>query len=131
MIRKAVIVVLLLGAALTARFWVNMRTIFRASPYIADIVSFGVPGLSNVSLTDDLWLPKVDTSVNPARLIVPFWMVVAGLLAYPAHTLIHGSLRYLRRWRRRKRGECANCGYNLTGNVTGVCSECGVRIKSP
>lgn len=23
---------------------------------------------------------------------------------------------------------CGNCDYNLTGNVTGVCSECGWRI---
>ena len=36
-----------------------------------------------------------------------------------------------RRWRRRKRGECAECGYNLTGNVTGVCSECGAEVEKP
>jgi len=23
-------------------------------------------------------------------------------------------------------GHCQNCGYNLTGNVSGVCPECGV-----
>ena len=43
--------------------------------------------------------------------------------AYPAIVFIRGPLL---RWRRRKRGECLNCGYNLTGNVTGICSECGV-----
>src|SRR5262245_62115092 len=26
---------------------------------------------------------------------------------------------------RARPGHCANCGYNLTGNVTGRCSECG------
>jgi len=26
---------------------------------------------------------------------------------------------------------CAACGYNLTGNTTGVCSECGLVIPSP
>lgn len=25
-------------------------------------------------------------------------------------------------------GHCRKCGYNLTGNVSGVCSECGTRI---
>jgi hypothetical protein len=25
-------------------------------------------------------------------------------------------------------GHCRNCGYNLTGNVSGVCPECGERI---
>lgn len=26
------------------------------------------------------------------------------------------------------RGECLNCGYDLTGNVSGTCPECG-RVK--
>ena len=26
-------------------------------------------------------------------------------------------------------GCCANCGYNLTGNVSGVCPECGLSIS--
>ena len=26
---------------------------------------------------------------------------------------------------------CANCGYNLTGNVSGVCPECGTEIPKP
>jgi len=26
--------------------------------------------------------------------------------------------------------ECENCGYNLTGNVSGVCPECGTKISS-
>ncbi len=30
--------------------------------------------------------------------------------------------------RRRERGACVKCGYNLTGNVSGVCPECGERI---
>ena len=25
---------------------------------------------------------------------------------------------------------CDRCGYNLTGNVSGVCPECGLRIRS-
>ena len=34
-------------------------------------------------------------------------------------------------WRRDRRrippGHCLNCGYNLTGNVSGVCPECGEK----
>jgi len=26
-------------------------------------------------------------------------------------------------------GICDQCGYNLTGNISGVCPECGLRIK--
>ena len=33
-------------------------------------------------------------------------------------------------WRRDRRGfppgHCSRCGYNLTGNISGVCSECGL-----
>ena len=29
------------------------------------------------------------------------------------------------RWLRRKHGLCVRCGYNLTGNTSGICSECG------
>ena len=36
-------------------------------------------------------------------------------------------------WRRLRRplpGHCQKCGYDLTGNVTGKCSECGSRLGS-
>ena len=31
--------------------------------------------------------------------------------------------------RRHPPGHCRKCGYDLTGNVTGVCSECGTKVK--
>jgi hypothetical protein len=55
----------------------------------------------------------------------PLWPVVALLITYPAWAFIHGSL--LRRIRLSK-GCCASCGYDLTGNQTGICPECGVTI---
>ena len=33
--------------------------------------------------------------------------------------------RSLRRQVRRANGQCQDCGYDLTGNVSGVCPECG------
>jgi hypothetical protein len=35
-----------------------------------------------------------------------------------------------RRWRSCCKGCCKHCGYNLTGNVSGVCPECGQPISS-
>ncbi len=41
------------------------------------------------------------------------------------------------RWRRGEDtgdyppGHCQKCGYNLTGNVSGVCPECGTKIEKP
>ena len=37
--------------------------------------------------------------------------------------------RFDRRNRRRRLGLCMCCGYDLTGNVSGVCPECGTGIE--
>jgi predicted RNA-binding Zn-ribbon protein involved in translation (DUF1610 family) len=38
---------------------------------------------------------------------------------------------YWRRWRFRREEAplCRHCGYNLTGNVSGICPECGATIE--
>ncbi len=54
---------------------------------------------------------------------VPFWLpfaVCAGPTAY----------LWWRRGRRIPPGHCRNCGYNLTGNVSGRCSECGTPVPA-
>ena len=58
-----------------------------------------------ISITSPYWLPVLVTALLPAR-----WLWV----------------------RRRSRpqnqdGFCASCGYDLTGNVSGVCPECGMN----
>ena len=57
---------------------------------------------------------------------MPYWAVLLLFSAYPTIALIRGPLR---RWRRRRRGLCVNCAYNLTGNVSGVCPECGSLVQ--
>ncbi len=59
------------------------------------------------------------------QIFVPCWFVVLLSAMYPTITFIRGPYR---RYRRRKKGLCLACGYNLTGNVTGICSECGEKI---
>ncbi len=41
-----------------------------------------------------------------------------------------GILAALLWWRDRRpsRGHCPTCGYDLTGNVSGMCSECGAKV---
>jgi hypothetical protein len=51
----------------------------------------------------------------------PLWPLPLLFAIYPTIVLIRGPLR---RRRRRKRGLCIRCGYDLTGNVSGVCPEC-------
>lgn len=52
---------------------------------------------------------------------VPMWFVFI-VVATPTYLLLRP--RYTL-WRRRRRGLCLGCGYDLTGNVSGVCPECG------
>lgn len=52
----------------------------------------------------------------------PLWAPFLAFAAFPGLAFIRGPLR---RWRRRRRGLCVKCGYDLTGNTTGTCPECG------
>lgn len=61
----------------------------------------------------------------------PAWQVamVPLLLAlYPVIAFIRGPYR---RMVRRRRGLCVGCGYDLTGNESGVCPECATKIAQP
>ena len=56
--------------------------------------------------------------------ILPYWLL--GAVTGPAAFAL--AVRQARRSRRRLRaahGQCPACGYDLTGNVSGVCPECG------
>ena len=60
------------------------------------------------------------------RLALPLWGPFIMFSIYPTVGFFRGPYR---RWRRRRSGLCLKCGYNLTGNVSGVCPECGERRK--
>ncbi len=52
---------------------------------------------------------------------LPFWFL---LLLFGIPTLI------VWRWDRHRAGHCRSCRYDLTGNVSGVCPECGNEVKA-
>ena len=58
---------------------------------------------------------------------LPLWMPFVLFAAYPTVALIRGPLRH---WRWQRKGSCLSCGYNLTGNTSGVCPECGTGLES-
>ena len=67
--------------------------------------------------------------------VCPSWalLLLGGLLGtYPAVVFIR---RPFRRARRRRNGWCLACGYDLQGNVSGVCPECGkdatAKLRTP
>ena len=66
-------------------------------------------------------------TVNPVvRMVMGFRRVtIVALVAVVARLLHLAWIGPVRRWRLRRTGLCIQCGYNLEGNVSGVCSECG------
>jgi len=56
---------------------------------------------------------------------LPYWCVVVLTIPLPAIWLIQKR----RHTRFLNRSLCRSCGYNLTGNTSGVCPECGGAIK--
>ena len=68
-----------------------------------------------------LWVPECTWSRGGHKYLrVPLWMPVLTL-ALPTGFLW---------WRDRRfpKGYCQTCGYDLTGDVSGVCPECGEKI---
>lgn len=57
----------------------------------------------------------------------PPWIPIPVLAAFPAlYFLVVG----LRRFRRRGKNLCKHCDYDLTGNESGVCPECGSAVRA-
>ena len=81
-------------------------------------------GLLGVSLTQEALGPF--RTQRSLRLVCPVWVPPVLLGLYPFTWSIWYAWRRLRRARR---GWCRRCGYDLAGNTTGVCSECGVAIR--
>jgi len=79
------------------------------------------PTWQNWSFALGLSLPRREKYASTTRLVTPLWLPTA-LVAATTVFLI---------WRDRRRkppGHCRSCGYNLTGNVSGICPECGVAV---
>ena len=165
MIRKAIIVVLTLGAIVAtalgaASYSVGAYLMRRPTRHLLiefevsrgwlciEILTSSDASLLNIydELRQGFCEPDADVSAcrghSPAWYGDPIWgnnqIGIAGtsqnrqclnlfvssffLAAYPTIAFIRGPFR---RWRRHRKGLCLRCGYNLEGNVSGVCSECG------
>lgn len=64
------------------------------------------------------------------RLVVefPLWPVFLLFMLYPGVSLL---LPMMRRTWRRNRNLCVTCGYNMTGNTSGICPECAHPAPPP
>jgi hypothetical protein len=92
-------------------------------PLPQDIYGYGPSGKSFY-----YWKPRLSTIPQLTAIIgFPLWAPVLAFGAYPLIALILSP--YWRRRYRRERGLCLHCGYDLTGNVSNVCPECGTQIE--
>jgi hypothetical protein len=144
MIRKAVIILLTLAAVGTGA--VYAVTVFMGFGYY----HFGPGGNYSVSFvrgafaighdnetvvggfhmrydpsSELIGIPRTITTPGSHAIIVPLWTPLVVFGAYPAVAFIRGPLR---RWRRRRKGLCVKCGYNLTGLTEPRCPECGTEF---
>jgi hypothetical protein len=75
------------------------------------------------------WFGRISFSmgVNRAKwryatVRLPVWIPVLLLFIHPAIAFVRGPVLRHRRWRR---NQCLECGYDVTGSPSGICSECG------
>jgi hypothetical protein len=59
------------------------------------------------------------------RLTLPLPGLFLLLLIYP---LTFWLPHWVRHWCRARAGRCVRCGYDLTGNLSGICPECGAAL---
>jgi len=70
------------------------------------------------------WFPNFpDPSMRHWTVIIPLWVPFL-IVALPTTLLWRLDLR------RAAPGQCHRCRYNLTGNTSGICPECGTPITS-
>ena len=75
--------------------------------------------LSRIYTTGSLE-PSVGYKIVHHTIRLPMWLL-AALVAIPTGLLWHRVRRVLF-------DHCQQCGYNLTGNTSGICPECGTPI---
>jgi len=70
----------------------------------------------------DVLLPKYSQG-QPTVLRTPLWIPLTIVL-------VPGAILWRLELRRVPPGHCSKCRFDLTGNVSGICPECGTRARS-
>lgn len=74
-----------------------------------------------------LWWPWYRIGVRYWSVHFPLWMpTLLFAILFP-----YVYLPLYRRRKRRRKGLCLTCGYDLTGNVSGLCPECATEKEHP
>lgn len=69
-----------------------------------------------------IWWPHAESNTTMSLLAIPLWIPfgIAASVSYVFWRRLHAPLP----------GHCRKCDYNLTGNLSGVCPECGTQIPN-
>ena len=90
------------------------------SEFLAPLRIPSTPNNSSLLLTS-----KRNGLYRVTWIVFPLWLTTITLGLVGTVPLVSGPIR---QWRRKRNGWCLECGYNLTGNRTGRCPECGTRF---
>jgi hypothetical protein len=112
-------------------FWQRHRNWQPPQPYYRDFLTSRLnwPTIAGAPLDESLieklgfHLDRIDdgSSIEGFVVRIPLWPPAAATFVMPALWCI-GRIR---KHRRSKKGHCRICGYDLTGNQSGTCPECG------
>ena len=64
--------------------------------------------------------------IHSKGVALPYWIIILLTAIAPGFWL----RAEISRRRRMRTGLCQSCGYNLTGNTSGVCPECGTPLPN-
>jgi len=71
---------------------------------------------------------RITTNITMSGVRTWVYLPVAVLVTYPLSGV---AIERWRTFRRPKERYCPSCDYDLTGNVSGICPECGLGITTP
>jgi uncharacterized paraquat-inducible protein A len=112
--------------------WLRVLRVIRRYLWLIPCASMILAGLA---VSGILHLPP-KSPLLPALLLVVAFSFFAGILLLFVAPSLRWSWTGLKLKRendlveqRARAGQCTTCGYNLTGNVSGTCPECGTSIS--
>lgn len=88
----------------------------KSNPKNLRLKEIALPGLAICQLGDP-W-----SVIRAAYIKVHLCILVVAFATWPILELLRGPVL---RWRRTRSGRCFECGYDLRGNQSGICPECG------
>lgn len=83
-------------------------------------------GVLLAALFGGMLLDAMGVHLNPVLTVIALLMPAAVLAFIAARS----EMRMRNRGRHEEFPTCSRCGYNLTGNRSGLCPECGAKLKS-